>query len=87
MRDGNKAGGHDALQEIGLLQATLHPDARLKHERPQLPQPHVGEFLRVVSRGLGFNNLNLARFKREGNGERCFSPRRVCRCVMRHGRG
>ena len=59
MCDVHEAGGHDALQEVGLLQAALDPDPGLEHEGPELPQAHVGEFLRIVRRRLGLDHLNL----------------------------
>lgn len=59
MRDVHETRGHDALQEVGLLQAALDPDPGLKHKGPELPQAHIGEFLRVVRGGLGLDDLDL----------------------------
>lgn len=60
MRDGHEAGGSDAVQQVGLLQAAFGADAGLQHEGPQLSQPHVGQLFRVVARYLGLHDFDLS---------------------------
>ena len=80
MCDVHEAGGHDALQEVGLLQAALDPDPGLEHEGPELPQAHVGEFLRVVRRRLGLDHLNLFSI----DGGLCVKTKRLHRHTHTH---
>lgn len=57
--DGDKVRRPDALQEISLFNAALDPDARLEHERPQLSQAHVEEFLGSVYWQLELHHFDL----------------------------
>lgn len=60
MRDGYEAGGSDAVQQVGLLQAAFGADAGLQHDGPELSQPHVGQLFRVVARYLGLHDFDLS---------------------------